>query len=147
MRVLYGEDSADAIGRAFRSGLLGDGSEAKALLDMGRKISNAYWGAYETGRFTCPLAGNIPSSGSIEHLDHERIKRRELWLNGCLDFVNSMGTEVRRAFDQLVIDVNPDCGPAWLDRLCYSARREEDGQDNDRRSLRAALDALEILAR
>jgi hypothetical protein len=34
-----------------------------------------------------------------------------------LDSVGRLGHHVRRAFDQLCIDINPDVGPPWLDRL------------------------------
>lgn len=147
MQALYGQDGCDAIGRAYRSGLLGEGSEAKALLDTARKISNAYWAAYETGGFVSPLAGRIPTSGNITHLDHERIKRREEWLRACTDFVRDLGPEVDRAFRQLVIDVNPDHGPLWLDRLCFAARtRHIEAEQHDERTMRAALDALEQLS-
>lgn len=141
MQALYGNDGTDAIGRAYRAGLLGDGSEAKALLDTARSIAKAYWQAYETGAIRCTLADR--SSGSVVDLDHEKIRRREEWLNGCLNDVRRMG--VRRQFDQLVIDVNPDHGPAWLDRLIYAERQGDNGDIADRAAMRAALDALETL--
>ena len=147
MQALYGQDGCDAIGRAFRSGLLGEGSEAKALLDTARNLSNAYWSAYQTGGFVSPLAGHIPASGNIAHLDHERIKRREVWVRDSMAFVRDLGPEVDRAFRQIVIDVNPDHGPLWLDRLCYASRtRHVEAEQSDERALRAALDALEALA-
>ncbi len=145
MQVLYGTDGCDAIGRAFRSGLLGEGSDAKAMLDTARSIANAYWQAYETGAIRCTLAE--PMSGTVTDIDHERIKRREEWLAENMEVVNRMGHEVRRAFDQLVIDINPDHGPLWLDRLCYAERTHAvEAKNADQRALRAALDALEALA-
>lgn len=151
MQALYGTDGADAIGRAYRSGLLGHGNEAKAILDMARNISNAYWQAYSTGGFKSPLADK--THGTIVDLDHEKIRRREEWLSGCLDFVTGMGQQTRKAFYQLVIDVNPDSGPDWLDRLCWvekaNVHREDDEKLSadiaDKSRLRAALDALEAL--
>lgn len=143
MQVLYGQDGADAIGRAYRAGFLGQGSEAKALLDTARNISNAYWQAYETGAIRCTLADQ--SSGSVVSIDHERVKRREQWLEDSLAFVNSMGHDVRRAFDQLCIDVNPDSGPAWLDRLLFADRSRKPQPIADIATLRKALDALDHL--
>lgn len=150
MRAFYGEQGSDAIGRAYQAGLLGEGSEAKALLDTARRIANAYWQAYSTGSYQCPLADR--THGNTSDLDHERIKRREIWLSGCLDLVNKMG--VRRQFDQLVIDVNPDCGPSWIDSLVWNAKQnlhrkaheQIEPASGDVKELRAALDALEILA-
>lgn len=150
MQALYGTDGCDAIGRAYRWGLLGSGSEAKALLDAARSLSNAYWRAYETGAITCTLGER--TFGSVVSLDHEKAKRREEWLNGCLRLASSMG--VRRQFDELVIDVNPDHGPAWLDRLCYVEQQNRGRKGNeklmrdegDMARLRAALDALELIA-
>jgi hypothetical protein len=146
MQSLYGSDSCDAIGRAYRAGLLGTGNEAKVLLDTARRISNAYWQAYATGSYTCPLGER--TFGSVVDLDHERIKRREQWLGDSLGFVRGMGPQVDRAFRQLVVDVNPDCGPSWLDRLCWASRQglSLPASNPDAKSLRAALDALEQLA-
>lgn len=149
MRAFYGEQGSDAIGRAYQAGLLGEGSEAKALLDTARRIANAYWQAFSTGSYQCALGDR--SFGSVASLDHEKIKRREIWLSQCLDTVNRMG--VRRQFDQLVIDVNPDCGPSWIDSLVWNAKQnlhrksheQIDAAPGDIRTLRAALDALEIL--
>lgn len=143
MVALYGQDGADAIGRAYRAGFLGRGSEAKALLDTARRISGAYWIAYETGAIRCTLGGS--NSGSVASIDHERVKRREEWLEGCLRFVNGMGQDVRRAFDQLVIDPNPDSGPAWLDRLLLAEKSRTPQPLADVAQLRRALDALDCL--
>ena len=148
MQVLYGPDGADAIGRAYRAGLLAnlhhEGDKAKAMLDTARKIANAYWQAYETGRYQCTLGDK--SGGSVAILDHERIKRREQWLEEVLAFVNGMGRDVRRAFDQLVIDVHPDHGPTWLDAIIYAKRTGKPVDPRCEGLLRRALDPLELLA-
>lgn len=144
MQALYGTDGCDAIGRAYRSGLLGQGQEAKAMLDTARRISNAYWRAYATGSYTCPLAER--TSGAVVVLDHERIRRTEEWLRDSLDFVRRLGPRVDRAFRQLVIDVNPDCGPRWLDELVYAERSAKPADPCCQATMRAALDALEQLA-
>lgn len=144
IQALYGPDGADAIGRAYRAGLLGEGSEAKALLDTARRISNSYWQAYATGTYTCPLADR--THGSVIDLDHEKIKRREQWLNECLTLTRRMGPQTDRAFRQLVVDVNPDQGPPWLDRLCWAAQRSDQPASPDSNTLSAALVALGALA-
>jgi hypothetical protein len=142
MQALYGPDGADAIGRAYRAGLLGEGTEAKALLDMARRISNAYWQAYATGSYTCPLGDR--THGSVAELDHERIRRREEWLGACLSLVRSLGHD--RAFRQLVIDVNPDHGPRWLDELIYARRTHAEPQPADTARLQSAIHGLKELA-
>jgi hypothetical protein len=146
MQALYGQDGSDAIGRAYRSGLLGEGQDAKALLDTARRIHNAYWQAYATGSYQCPLADR--THGSVVDLDHERIRRREAWLSDSLSFVRGMGPFVDRSFRRLCLDVHPDSGPDFLDRLCWATRQNLSvpGSDPDAKALRAALDALEQLA-
>lgn len=141
MQALYGQDGADAIGRAYRAGLLGEGQEAKTLLDIARALSNAYWAAYATGTYVCPLADR--THGSVVEIDHERIKRREQWLQSCLLDVRKMGERHNRAFRQLVLDVNPDCGPRWLDELVYARRKDRDATCE---SLMLAVEALKNIA-
>jgi hypothetical protein len=142
MQALYGTDGSDAIGRAYRAGLLGDGSEAKAMLDLARGISNTYWRAYATGTYQCPLGGR--TYGSVVEIDAEKAKRRELWLNECLDTVRRMGPQADRAFRQLVVDVNPDSGPRWLDTLIFAKRTRNDNLP-EMDTLRTAIVALETL--
>lgn len=144
MQALYGPDGADAIGRAYRAGLLGEGAEAKAMLDTARKIAGAYWQAYETGRYQCTLGDK--TGGSVVELDHQRIKRREEWLEEVLAFVNGMGRGVRRAFDQLVIDVHPDSGPSWLDSAVWAKKHHKPIPPECASVLQRALDPLNILA-
>ncbi len=138
MIALYGPDGCDAIGRAYQAGLLGQGNDAKALLDMARKVSRLYWRAYETGAVKSCIADS--NFGAIVDIDHARVKQQEEWLSESLRIVNSMGRHVRRSFDQLVVDVNPDSGPSWVDALL-----SRKATDNDRAKLREALDGLEAL--
>ncbi len=147
MRALYGENWADPIGRAYEAGLLGSGNEAKNLLDTARSIHVAYWSAYVEQPIRCTLADR--TFGNVIDIDHKRVKRREEWLNSVLDIAKKMG--VRRQFDQLVVDVNPDHGPDWLDRVIYDHRRRGPEHNDtatpaDHAHFRAALDALETIA-
>lgn len=142
MQAIYGTDGCDALGRAYRAGLLGEGNEAKALLDLGRRIAGLYWRAFATGRIVSAIADK--TSGSVVELDHAKIKRQEQWLTECLTIVDRM--RVRRAFDALVIDVHPDHGPLWLDQLIHARRTNHAADPVDEKRLREALDALETLA-
>lgn len=144
MQARYGADGADAIGRAYRAGFLGEGAEAKAMLDTARKVANLYWQAYENGRYQCTLADR--TGGGVAELDHDSIRRKEEWLRESLETVNRMGHDVRKAFDQLVVDVNPDTGPIWMDRLLWSHERHKAPQIGDMAILRKALDPLNVLA-
>jgi hypothetical protein len=120
----FGQNGSDAIGRAFESGLLGSGQDAKALLDTARAISRAYWAAYERGPIRCTLADR--SSGGVFAIDDERDRRKEDWLRGMIGIANVCGTESRKLFDELVVDINPDHGPAWLDRLVEGGLAADD---------------------
>lgn len=145
MQALYGPDGCDAIGRAYRAGLLGEGNEAKALLDTARAIASAYWVAYEQGRYQCALGDR--EHGNVAPINQAAVKRREEWLTECIAVVNRMGRDVRRAFDQLVIDVNPDSGPAWLDATIWHEHRKLPVPLTAKSQMRRALDALEVLTR
>jgi hypothetical protein len=135
MQALYGPDGSDALGRAYRAGLLGEGSDAKALLDTGRRIANAYWQAYATGSYKCPLGDR--THGNIADMDHEKIKRREEWLRDSLAKIKH-----RTQFDALVIDVHPDSGPEYLDRIIYAKRTSTIPDELDAQRLRFAIKAL-----
>lgn len=146
MRALYGDNWSDPIGRAYEAKLLGEGSDAKAMLDFARSLHVAYWRAYIVGPIRCTLAtsgGKL--TGDVIDFDAAKTRKREDWLNASLSFVTGMG--VRRTFDQLVIDVNPDHGPDWLDRIIWDERKNKaTASASDHAKLRAALDALETLA-
>ena len=145
MQALYGPDGCDAIGRAYRTGLLGDGTDAKAMLGIARQIAKAYWAAYENGAFQSPIADK--TSGSISSISPEDARRREEWLNRVLDTVKAVGWPQRRSFYQLVIDVHPDCGPHWLDRLCFAHRSKRMMiEPMDAQCLEWALEALATVA-
>lgn len=145
MQALYGNDGCDAIGRAYQAGLLGQGSDAKAMLDTARRLSNAYWAAYGTGRIRCTLADRTDGGSGLDC--PEKAQRREEWLSGCLDALNRLGVLHRRFFDNLVIDINPDQGPGWLDRLCYAHRtRSMMIEPADAQALSLAIEGLSELA-
>lgn len=114
-KSIYGTNGSDAIGRAYERGLLGSGQDAKAMLDTGRAIFRAYWAAYVTGPIRCTLADRT-GGFDIDH-DEDREKRVEQWLHAMLKTAGAGGHPARKLFDELVIDINPDEGPAWLDRI------------------------------
>lgn len=112
---IYGTDGADPIGRAYVKGLLGHGQDAKTLLDTSRAIFRAYWAWYEVGPINCTLADR--KSGAWVDNDSDREARQEEWLNRMLSYAGKQGHNRRTWFDELVINIQPDHGPAWLDRI------------------------------
>lgn len=145
MQALYGQDGCDAIGRAYRAGLLGDGQDAKAMLDTARRISNAYWANLAVGRLGSAIADK--TSGGNSPVSPEKAREREERLNEALTLANSFGRNSRRFFDDLCIDPNPDFGPLWLDRLLAAQNRK--GlfiEPADANALDAALEVLAELA-
>ena len=115
-KAMFGENGADAIGRAYEAGLLGSEPESGQLKTLARNIFNAYW-----SRFSDHWLTHGRATGGSGIIDEERQKAAEMWLVGQLEAVDRLG--VRKEFDGLVIDVNPDCGPDWLDRLISDKKR------------------------
>lgn len=135
---LYGTEGADAIGRAYVAGLLG--ADADALRDTARKICRAYWPMLAVGPHSCTLADR--SGGGSN--DSGRIKAREEWLSRTLATVDKMDTKrtYRAAFDDLVVDVHPDSGPAWVDSLIWHKKHGKEAPLSEVVKLAKALDAL-----
>ena len=145
MQALYGQDGCDAIGRAYQAGLLGQGSDAKAMLDTARRLSNAYWAAYGTGRITSAIGDK--TGGGSSPLSPDKARRREEWLNTSLDSLNRLGRTHRRFFDALCLDIHPDHGPCWLDRLIFAHRcKRVMIEPSDAHALEYALEGLSMLA-
>ena len=126
----------DAIGRAWSAHLLGSNADAKR--DAGRKIAAQYWRVY--GFATPDSLARFQPSTDYGVPDAAIDKIREDALNDALDMVRGYGRDVRTAFDQLVIDMNPDSGPPWLDRIIFGQADE-----GDHNMLRLAIKGLELL--
>lgn len=141
VQALYGNNGTDAIGRAYEAGFLGQGNEAKALLDKARSVFTAYWSAYGVGQIRKSSTADN-DNGSTAVPDHERIRQREEGLREDLHKVNRMGPAYRRAFDQLCIDMNPDEGPVWLDQLLWADKHGKPQDVGHLRTLRMAIEAL-----
>ena len=145
VQALYGQNGTDAIGRAYEAGFLGQGNEAKALLDKARSIFSAYWSAYGVGMIRKSSTADN-DNGSTAVPDYDRIRQREEALRDDLHSVNRMGPAYRRAFDQLVVDVNPDAGPGWLDSLLWADKHGKPQDPAAIGQLRKAIEALENIA-
>jgi len=142
VRPADGSQTFDAIGRAWSAGLLG--YRADELRDGARKIAAQYWRHYgfntpdSLARFQPAYASDILESGLDAIIEGA--------LNAGLDAVRARGHSVRRAFDQLVIDMHPDCGPDWLDRAIMAKRAGVSLGERDADMLRLALEGLREVA-
>lgn len=146
---VYGQDGSDAIGRAYVVGLLNfDGGDADARLNTGRMIFRAYWPMFVVGRCGSALADHVPGLDT-DHIDPEERQRRierEKDLTEKLRRIDRKGRGFRRAFDQLCIDMNPDCGPAWLDRLIWARKHRRELDPVDVGWLNRALAAVDAIS-
>lgn len=131
-REKFGTDGGDAIGRAYRSGLLGE--DGQRLMQTARSIHRAYWPMFGVGAVGCAL-GDRSGGGGQGNLERER------WVVKTVLRIDKMGRDHRKAFDELVLDFNPDFGPNWLDRLI-----EKQECANSRDKLELAVKVLEELA-
>lgn len=138
-------DTCDPIGRAYCAGLLGKGDRAEQLLIAGRKVHSQYWRHYgmpqapdSLARWQPRIGGGVP--------DPERDRIIEQALNDALDLVRARGRQVRWAFDQLVIDMQPDSGPQWLDAIVWAHRHGRQAAEKDYGVLRLAIEGLDAIA-
>lgn len=144
---VYGQDGSDAIGRAYHHGLLGD--DGLNLRNAGRRVFRAYWPMFAVGRVQTAIGDKSGHANDDELLDRDQRERRiaaERWLADTLRMVDRMGRETRRAFDQLVININPDEGPAWLDSIIWHRARGVEPVEADMKTLAKALEPLSHIA-
>lgn len=137
----YGSDGADAIGRAYRSGLLGREEVGKPLLDAARKFKQAHRrSGVVVGDVQCPLNQD---RGGVMYVDHdpESSRRREQRMFDSLWSAGSRASLSSNAFYGLVVSDHPDSGPGWLDRLILGGASEDDKERLD-----AAVEALKKIA-
>ncbi|MGV0964208.1 MAG: hypothetical protein ACOYBT_09990 [Polynucleobacter sp.] len=137
-------DTCDALGRAYIAGLLGAGEHAERRLLAGRKIAAQYWRVL--GFPTLDSLARFQPQHPSQPMDPKLERIREDALNIALDMVRARGRDVRRCFDQLVIDPNPDHGPLWLDTIVWAYRQHRTPTERDQTSLSLALEGLDAIA-
>ena len=150
---VYGADGSDAIGRAYVMGLLGADSngqptsEALDLRNLARKIHRAYWPMLAVGREKSCLGLDINGQAVNDNLldpeEREYKIRREKRLTDTLRTVERMSRQHRKAFDDLCIELHPDCGPVWLDALIWAKRHGKTADRADEQAMARAIEALE----
>lgn len=135
----------DAIGRAYSSDLLDRNIDrARDLMTGARKIAAQYWRVYGFG--SGDSLAKFQPSGGYGIADPVRDKIREDALNIALAAVSKKGRPVRAAFDELIIEMNPDHGPAWLDRIIASRRGGPSANRSDWEKLDLAITGLREVA-
>lgn len=139
---VYGQDGSDAIGRAYIAGLLGD--NASIVRDYARKVFRAYWPMLAVGPIGCAIGDKTWGSNDNDGRDY--LIDRERWLTDTLRRIDRMGRPTRKAFDQLVIEINPDEGPAWLESLIWHKRHDRSPPREVSEPMDLALAALVELA-
>lgn len=137
-------DTCDALGRAYIAGLLGAGEKAERMLQAGRTIAAQYWRVY--GFTTADSLARFQPQQPAMPIDPEKEKIREDALNDALGLVRSRGRSVARAFEMLVLDINPDQGPPWLDQIVWAHRHAKRAREGDYGWLKLAVEGLEMVA-
>lgn len=145
---VYGPDGADAIGRAYVKDLLGD--NGLELRNLARKIHRAYWPMLAVGREKSCLGLDINGQAVNDNLldpeEREYKIKREKRLTDTLRTVERMSRQHRKAFDDLCIEINPDTGPAWLDKLIWAKQHGKTPDRADAQALERAIEALKAVA-
>lgn len=134
----FGQDYNSALGRAFASGLLGEGSQAKDRYDTARKLIALYGAVIGKDRYRCGL------DQSPRGVDHMRVPtQRDIddqeWLLVNLTRIDNSGC--RPFFDQLTSARFTDYGPPWLDRLLATQHRDR----RDTMILDAAIKGIDAI--
>jgi hypothetical protein len=133
----FGSHYCWALGRAYASGLLGEGNEAKDRLDSAGKFVTLYQRYYGGSAYSCPL-DQTPRSSYVSDYDPERQEPEREWIRAALRAVEASGG--MPFFEQLITRLHIDAGPAWLDRLLDGPRHSA-----DKMVLDAALKALDAI--
>jgi len=139
MRARFGEHYSTALGRAYATGLLGEGTEAKERYDIGKKLARVrkrYFGHRQVGSaLDMSPRGNVVLIVTEEEAEQALADKE--WLEwaarkmdkGCVPYL-----------DQLLSDVHADSGPYWLANLI-----EGPCDRRDKMVLDAALKALDAI--
>lgn len=145
---VYGPDGSDAIGRAHHHELLGP--DGLTLRNTARNLHRAYWPMLHVGREKSCLGldvfGHQADDSTIDWEERQRRIDRERKLTDTLRRIDRMGAQHRRAFDQLVIEINPDSGPKWLDALIWSKSHKREPDIAAAQALAHAIAVLEAVS-
>lgn len=150
-RAMFGSHYNTALGRAYASGLLGEGQDGKTRLDAGNRFVLRYSKVFGANAYSCPL--DRTPRGTNDNTDTARDRHQQAWLFATMDRLDALG--LRPWLDQLIHRNYTDAGPHWLDALLaarWNAHKthwragEPQGKDSDLRLLEAALKALDCIS-
>lgn len=111
----YGQHYCWALGRAYASGLIGEGIEAKGRLQGGVRFARLHSLFFGSDVYTCPL-DDSPRGSNVVSLDVDEYQERNReWLRMASIAMENSGT--RPYVEQLISSMHTDTGPDWLDRL------------------------------
>lgn len=136
----FGTFYNSAIGRLYKSGLLGPEEDALPRYQAGARFARLYTRHIQQHTYRCAL--DTTPRGSLHDIDDpeeiERMQRQKQWLFAAMQSLDVAG--VRPYFDQIISTNHTDHGPPWADRLLAG------GKDPcDKIILAAAIRALDIL--
>lgn len=134
----FGTHYCWALGRAYASGLLGEGNEAKDRLDSAGKFVTLYQRYYGGSVYSCPL-DQTPRSNFVAPYDHDRQEPEKEWIKSAMRLLEASGG--MPFFEQLISRAHVDQGPTWLDRLLDDQIKHP----ADKMVLAAALKALDAI--
>lgn len=134
----FGSYYNSAIGRAYASGLLGDGNQAKDRYDKARKFASLYRRMIGGDRYRCAL-DNSPRGGSGEYSPTQQEADDQQWLIINMARIDLIGT--RPFFDQLISHRFTDYGPSWLDAILSAKNPDR----RDTMVLDAAIMAIDAI--
>jgi hypothetical protein len=140
MRARWGEHYNTALGRAFVSGLLGEGQQANDRYAEAKRFLRLYTRLIDQDRYRCALdrtpRGNLAVAMDLDQIEWEH--EQQEWLFAAMAKLDATGG--RPFFDQLLSKLHTDHGPPWVDRLIDGGR-----DPSDFAVLKAALVALDAI--
>ena len=132
-----------ALGRAYASGLLGQGAEAKDRYDAGKRLARTRSRYYAHRRTRCALdtspRGNVVVIVTEDELEQALADKQ--WL---AEAERKIPPACAPYLDQLLSDIHTDAGPYWLTLLLETKPAERDRRDL--MVLDLALRALDAIA-
>jgi len=116
-RDKFGVHYNTALGRAFVSGLLGEGQEANDRYAEAKRFARVYARTISQDRYRCALdrtpRGNLALAEDPDEIAYE-IEQQQ-WLFEAMAKIDATGC--RPFFDQLISTLHTDRGPYWIDAL------------------------------
>jgi hypothetical protein len=141
-KARYGENYCTALGRAYATGLLGDGQDGKDRLEQGKRFARLVQRYFQAIPYRCALDTSPRGNPDIAIVDFDQIEREQAEFAWLCDKARELDREgVRPYLDQLTADRYHDHGPPWLSRLLDGGRHF-----GDVAVLKAAIVALDVLA-